>query len=184
MDERVPPNPDGLYSENRYFCEKLIEYYLGKYNNLKIAIIRFSSCYGYGDKPKFIYNFINKAIANEDICTHEYINGLPYMHLTHMNDVSEFLKVWFSKDSKIGYFNIAGNDFLSTRAIAEKIILEIGSSSMIKTNNINTYTANIFLDTQKIQNYFEWNPKLSFDDILPELIKKAKNDILCEKEKI
>ncbi len=176
VNEITPLNPDSTYSENQYFCEEIIKYYKVKYD-LNILTLRMPICYGvHGakSKPRFIYNFINKALCNATINTHEYINGLPKLHLLHVKDLADVMELLFSGHDKIGYFNVAGDDFLSTYDIAKRIVELTKSNSTIQTTKLSSLASNIFLDTAKIRRELSWEPKYAFDNELLKIIEQIK----------
>nr|MCU0323536.1 NAD-dependent epimerase/dehydratase family protein [Chitinophagaceae bacterium] len=90
-NESLKPNPKGTYGETKWLCELLIRKYIENYN-IKCQIIRSGPVYGMnGDKPKFIFNFINKALAADDIVTHKYLNGFPCLDLLYVDDLIDLI---------------------------------------------------------------------------------------------
>jgi nucleoside-diphosphate-sugar epimerase len=174
-DEETPLHPKGLQAENIYFQEKLIKYYVQRYN-LKVCVVRTSTCYGTEEGPRFIYNFIRRALSYKDICTHEYINAAPMVHMIHIDDLQKALGLLLLKGFSQGYYNLSGPDFLSTFDLAQKIIDITNSKSRIKTHKIDDSTANIFLNSEKAQCSLQWKPSVVLEKIMPLLIEKIQGE--------
>ena len=74
--EALPRLPKGPYGEAKYLSEIFIENH-HRNHGINYAIIRSAPVYGGGDRPKFIYNFIEKALRGDPILAHRYLNGPP-----------------------------------------------------------------------------------------------------------
>ncbi len=86
-DEALPLFPKGPLAETKYLCELLIEH-SRRTQGLRCAMLRSCPVYGIGsDKPKFIYNFIDKINRSQRIVTHQYNNGLPSLDLLYIDDL-------------------------------------------------------------------------------------------------
>ncbi|MCK4870754.1 MAG: NAD-dependent epimerase/dehydratase family protein [Gammaproteobacteria bacterium] len=159
-DESVPAFPRGPYGETKYLAELLIEHWQ-RTTNLRCAIIRSSPVYGTGaNKPKFIYNFIDKAKHSERIVTHHYRNGPPALDLLHLDDFVEAITCTF-RQGYFGTLNIGTGIVTSTRAIAEMIKAEIGSTSNIEQTQIDATTACITMNYQKAKHVLGWEPSVT-----------------------
>lgn len=171
--EYLPRFPKGSYGEIKYLCETLLEYYKCRYN-LDYALIRSSPVYGNGkDRPKFIFNFIKKAIVNENIITHKYENGFPHLDLLHVEDLtSAFISI--IDNDYTGSINIGSGIGISTTDIAKLIIELLNSDSKIKHEDINDYAPNIVMDTSLAQKTFDWKPKIDLKKGLQKIIDNMK----------
>lgn len=159
-DESVPAFPRGPYGETKYLAELLIEHWQ-RTSNLRCAIIRSGPVYGAeGSKPKFIYNFIEKARHSDRIVTHHYKNGPPALDLLHVDDFVEAIACTF-RQGYIGTLNIGTGTVTSTRAIAEMIKAEIRSASKIEQTQIDATTACIAMNYQKAQHVLGWKPSVT-----------------------
>ena len=174
-DEETPLQPKGLQAENIYFQEKLIKYYVQRYD-LKVCVVRTSTCFGTEEGPRFIYNFVKRALTHKDICTHEYINGSPMVHMIHTNDLQKALGLLLLNDYNQGCYNLSGPDFLSTFDLAQKIVDITNSKSRIKTHKIDDSTANIFLNSEKAQRSLQWEPDVILEKTMPVLIEKIQGE--------
>jgi UDP-glucuronate decarboxylase len=170
-DEHLPVNPKGTYGETKYFSEKLISIYVKNYG-INAKILRISPVYGGdSDKPKFIYNFLNKALMNEKIITHEYSNGYPVLDLININDVvNAFKKILNSKIT--GVVNIGTGIGCSTKDIAYAIKECVGSSSIVEHVKIDSYTPNIVMNTKKANEVLGWQPRYKIEEWLDYYIKE------------
>ena len=87
VDESTTPCPRGPYGETKYLSELLIDHNRDT-AGLRCAVMRSSPVYGHGsDKPRFLYNFIEKCLRSETVVTHRYRNGKPSLDLMHIDDV-------------------------------------------------------------------------------------------------
>ena len=172
VDEFVPPFPRGPYGETKYLAELLIEHWQ-RTTNLRCAVLRSSPVYGHGsDKPKFIYNFIEKAKRSIPIVTHRYLNGDPALDLLHIDDfVDGIVRVFRQK--YFGVLNIGTGIATPTRDIAAMLKTEIGSASRIEQTQIEANTASIAMNYQKISHILGWEPKVVLQDGLRRIIAES-----------
>lgn len=169
VDENVPALPSGPYGETKYLAELLIEHWR-RTVNLRCTIIRSSPVYGFGaSKPKFIYNFIDKAQHSELITTHHYRNGSPALDLLHLDDFVDAIARTFIH-GYIGTLNVGTGVVTSTLDIAEMIKAEIGSGSIINQTQIDAPTACIAMNNQKAQQVLGWKPSITFQVGLQRLL--------------
>jgi len=171
-DESLPAYPKGTYGESKWLAEHLIEHYR-KAHSLKYIILRSSPLYGPGsDKPKFIYNFIEKALKNEPIVTHEYTNGKPSLDLLHVNDFVVALQSIIAMDDNLQQtLNIGTGLVTSTFEIAKMIVALLGSSSTVSSIRVQESYACIAMNTKKIKNLLSWESKISIEEGIKELLK-------------
>lgn len=169
--EALPLFPIGAYGETKYLAENLINLYI-KQGSLNCAVLRFSPIYGYGsDRPKFIYTFMEKAIKNEDIITHKYINGFPTLDLLNINDAIDCLREVIDKNVT-GFYNVGSGTSISTNDVAKLVVKEFNSNSKVSYTDINSYCGNITLDSAEISHITGWSPKQKFENWLKEVIQK------------
>lgn len=169
--ESLPLRPKGTYGETKALCETLIKQYRDLYD-LNIYLLRLSPVYGVGsDKPKFIYTFFQKALKNETIFTHKYINGLPILDLIHVNDViSAIERVIRAKPASSFDLNISSGIGHSTFEIAKMIKEMCGSNSVIMHHEINDFVANIIMDISKAKKVLGWHPTINLKDGLKQMM--------------
>lgn len=169
-NELLRANAKGTYGETKWLCELLIKQYVINYD-LKCQILRSGPVYGaFGEKPKFIYNFIDKALNHKDIITHKYINGFPSLDLLYIDDLVNLIEKAVQSDL-VGDFNIGSGTSISTREIAEIISQKLSSESIIRFTEIQEYAPNIIMDTYKVKASFGWEPTIAIRDGLDLVIK-------------
>ncbi len=168
--EGLPLFPKGPYGEMKMSCENLIRHHRKLYG-LKCGILRSASLYGEdGDRPKFIYNFMEKAIKNEPIRTHVYWNGTPKLDLLYVGDFVSALIAAIERDF-VGTLNIGTGQSVSTREIAESIIRRTGSDSSIDSVAVQDYTANITMDVAAAHEVLAWQPAIAWEEGIGRLIE-------------
>ena len=168
-DESLPLFPRGSYGESKWLSEQLITQYSKMYG-LKYNIIRSSPIYGVdSDKPKFIYNFLNKAKKNETITTHKYVNGFPNVDLLHQEDIVAAIEKTIDINGN-NVFNIGSGISLNTNEIAKFIVKSLGSKSNIEINYIEDFYPNIQMNYSKINSMVGWLPQNNFKDFITNLI--------------
>lgn len=169
-DEALPPLPGSTYGQSKWLCESLIRHSAASYG-LAYTILRSSPVYGPGgDRPKFVWNFLNKAREDKPITTHEYLNGFPALDLLHLDDLSS--AVVAAVDSRAeGEFNIGTGVLTSTRDVARLIVEEEQSRSEIGHVPIDGYTSNIAIDSSKARSRLSWHPAVEFRNGLRALIQ-------------
>lgn len=172
-NESLEPNPKGTYGETKWLCEELIKKYITNYN-IRCQIVRSGPVYGlYGDKPKFIFNFINKALGNEKIITHKYLNGFPHLDLLYVDDLIELI-IKICKANFIEDINVGSGKIYSTLDIAKMICKILNSKSEVSSIEVDDYAANIIMDNSKAKELFKWNTSLEIEDGLKKVISNYK----------
>ncbi len=112
-------------------------------------MIRSSPVYGPGfDKPKFIYNFIDKVRRSERLTTHRYANAEAALDLLYADDLVEAVTALL-KSSAIGDFNVGTGVLTSTATVARTIRDLLGGRSEIGSVPIDEDAACIAMDSRK-----------------------------------
>lgn len=170
--ESLSPMPKGVYGETKYLCERLIEHHATY--GLDYAIVRSSPVYGSGDRPKFIYNFMEKALRGEDIVAHKYLNGFPHLDMVHIDDLVRAL-VSIVKNDFSGEMNIGSGKAASTTEVAESLIKILSSKSKVKHKQIHDFAPNIIMDISLARRRLGWEPQVDLIDGLIRLSASHKN---------
>ncbi len=167
--ETLPAHPKGIYGETKYLCELLLEEYRDNYG-LKYVLLRSGPVYGgESDRPKFIFNFLAKAIRNETIVTHKYRNGFPALDLLHISDLVSALSRVADSDFN-GPLHVGSGRGISTNEIARLIVEMTGSRSTIEHREIHDYAANIVMNSSLAKSVLGWQPNVAFEEGLGMLI--------------
>jgi UDP-glucuronate decarboxylase len=169
--ESLPLRPKGTYGQTKALCETLLNEYRDAYD-FNIYLLRLSPIYGVGsDKPKFIYAFFQKALNNETIFTHKYLNGEPVLDLIHINDAVRAIEcVIKAKPDSSFDLNIGSGVGYATFEIAKMIKEICGSKSTIRHQQINDFVANIVMDISKAKRLFRWQPTIKIREGLKGVI--------------
>jgi len=174
VSEDLIPKPKDTYGESKLLCETLLNYYRKVYG-LKICLLRLSPVYGLGsDRPKFIWNFFEKAKKNLPIYTHKYKNGLPVLDLIYIDDVISALSAVIKKNF-YGTLHIGRGIGTSTFEIAQKIKKICNSKSEVLLQKIEGFTPKIIMDIRKAKKILNWTPKIALDNGLKKILTAAEN---------
>lgn len=174
-EESLPLHPKGPYAETKYLCEMLIEH-SRRIQGLRCTMLRSSPVYGIGsDKPKFIYNFIDKIKRSERIVTHRYNNGLPALDLLYIDDlVAALVKTVGS--SFTGNLNVGTGVITTTYKVAEILRDLLGGRSEIDTTLIDSDTACIAMDAGKAKEMLDWQATISIEQGLHFVLSTLKTN--------
>lgn len=170
-DESLPLHSKGPYGDAKYLAEMLIKQNI-KINALQCAILRSGPVYGVGsDRPKFIYNFLEKARLGKKIVTHCYANGMPALDLMHVDDLVR--AITGAVHARLtGEFNLGTGVLTDTYQIARDIVGLLGSSSEVASVSVDASVASIAMDYSKAKNSFGWAPSVLFEDGLKGIVDK------------
>ena len=162
-DEATPPLPKGPYGETKYLAETLIDHCV-RTAGLRCALLRSSPVYGKdGDRPKFIYNFIEKALLSKPIITHRYSNGDPALDLLYVDDLAKAI-VAVIESGFSGGLNIGTGMLTSTRQVAQMIVDKLSSASVIEQSSIDSDVACIAMDWHQARDQIGWQPEVSLGE--------------------
>ena len=168
-NETLSPIAKDSYGHTKLLAEELIKSYVNN-KNLSVMILRPCSIYGAGkDSPKFIWNFIDKCRKNQDIVTHQYINGSPRLDLLHVHDLVSAIEIAV-RSGDVGTYNVGGGLSVSTDEVASILIEKTGATSKLSHSIIDDYTANITLDSTRFSKKYGWSPQITLEDGLDELL--------------
>lgn len=170
-DEATPPLPRGPYGETKFLVETLIEHHV-RTSGLRCALLRSSPVYGKDcDRPKFIYNFIDKAFRQLTITTHQYANGDPMLDLLHVDDLMTAM-VAAIKSKYFGSLNIGSGILTSTRDIAQILVNKLHSRGRIEQITINADTARIAMNFSRARSEIGWEPRIALDAGLNDILSR------------
>lgn len=173
-DESLPLLPKGPYGETKYLSELLIEH-CRRTQGLRCVMLRSSSVYGSGnDRPKFIYNFIDKIKRSQKIVTHRYNNGLPALDLLYIDDLVSAVSKAVCSDFS-GNLNIGTGVTVPTNKIAEILRDLIGGQSEINSTSIDSDTACIAMDAGKSKKILGWQATIDIEQGLQLILSNSKN---------
>jgi nucleoside-diphosphate-sugar epimerase len=170
-NEALPLLPKGPYGETKYLAEMLIEH-CRQTQGLRCTMLRSSSAYGIGsDRPKFIYNFIDKIKHSQRIVTHRYSNGAPALDLLYIDDLVSAVAKAVDSDFS-GNLNIGTGVNTSTLKIAEILRDMLGGKIDVDSISIDSDTASIAMDTSLAKNKLGWQATIGVREGLQNIISK------------
>jgi UDP-glucuronate decarboxylase len=168
-NEAVPLLPKGPYGETKALCEYMIELHRAQHG-LRCALMRSSPLYGGGsDRPKFIYNFLAKALGGQAVQTHRYLNGDPRLDLMSVDDFVGALSLAVHAGF-VGTLNLGSGETVSTREVAEWIVRQSGSTSIVESRQIEEHAPNIAMDYQRARHVLGWYPRTTWQAGLAKLM--------------
>ncbi len=171
-DEATLPLPKGPYGETKYLAETLIGH-CARTAGLRCALLRSSPVYGKGsDRPKFIYNFIEKALQSTLIVTHRYKNADPALDLLYVGDLARAM-VAVIGSGFIGTLNLGTGILTSTRHVAQMIVDKLRSASRIEQSPIDADVACIAMDWRHARDQIGWQPEVSLEKGLDLILSKT-----------
>jgi nucleoside-diphosphate-sugar epimerase len=161
-DEATPALPRGPYGETKFLAEILIDHYR-RTTPLRCAVLRSGPVYGPGgEKPRFLYNFVDKARRGDPIRTHRYRNGRPELDLMHVDDLVAAIAATLRQPFQ-GALNVGTGVATSTLAIATMLKTIIGSGSVIEEVAIDTDVASIAMDARQAYARLRWQPRIELE---------------------
>lgn len=168
-DESLPLLPKGPYGETKYLAEMLIEH-CRRTQGLRCTMLRSSPAYGIGsDRPKFIYNFIDKIKSSQRVVTHRYNNGAPALDLLYIDDlVSALVKAVGSDFS--GNLNIGTGVITSTLEIAEILREFLNGKVDIDSITISSDAACIAMDARLASEKLGWQAAIGIKKGLQNIV--------------
>jgi len=173
-DESLPLFPKGPYAETKYLCEMLIEH-SRRTQGLRCTMLRSCSVYGAGgDRPKFIYNFIDKIKRSQRVVTHCYNNGLPALDLLYIDEFVAVVSKVVGSDFS-GNLNIGTGVITSTQKIAEVLRNLLGGQGEIDATPIDSDTAGIVMDAGKAKKLLNWQSTISLEQGLQLILSNSIN---------
>jgi nucleoside-diphosphate-sugar epimerase len=170
-NEALPLLPKGPYGEAKYLAEMMIEH-CRQMQGLRCIILRSSPAYGIdSDRPKFIYNFIDKIKKSQRIVTHRYNNGAPALDLLYIDDlVSAMVKAVNSNFS--GNLNIGTGVNTSTLEVAEILKDMLNGKNDIDSISIDSETAIIAMDAKLAKSMLGWQATVGVREGFQKIIGK------------
>lgn len=167
--ESLPLFPKGPYGECKYLCELMIEH-SRQTQGIKCLLLRSSPVYGPGiDKPKFIYNFIEKIRSGNNIVTHLYNNGPPGLDLLYINDIVSAIKKALLSDIN-GTLHLGTGIISSTKRIAEILKTIFQSDCDVTSLRVDDDYAGVAMDASRADSEIDWRSAINIEEGLRKLV--------------
>ncbi len=179
----VFPTPEdyGFHPFSCYGLSKVVgEEYCGMYQSqygLDITIMRFANVYG-SRCHGVIHDFLDKIAKNQNKL--EIIGtGLQSRDFVHVSDVVDALVTVGSEESANGKtYNIGIGKTTSIIDLAKMMlkILNLQDKTVITTTNVSWQgdVTKIWFDNSKAKKELKWNPKITLEDSIKEIIAERK----------
>lgn len=174
--DRSQPIPYGTYSETKYLAETLVDHFRDSYG-VAATTIRPGALYGPEMRGSWLIpKLVAKAISDEPMNTHRYLNGLPAFDFLHVNDLAAAMLALLKAEDLPSKVNVGSGELTSTRELAQRIVRLADSESTIGTTTINDHTSRVTTETSGVWSRNGWHPVISLDDGLAELINLARRE--------
>lgn len=165
------------YDESKRFSEALVDAYQRKFN-LKTIILRIFNTYGKElriNDGRVIPNFISNALKGDPLIING--DGSQTRSFCHVKDLIEVIIKIMTVDQAYGeVFNIGNPEEISINNLAQLVISITSSKSTIIFNEIDIFDPKKRLPSiKKIRKYVDWQPKISLEKGLTEIIKYLKS---------
>ena len=171
IDTKHPINPHNYYSLSKYKCEKLCYEFKNTYN-INSIILRLFNIYGVGQRVGYIFSDILNQINNETIYLKHFQSKRDYLHI---EDFAELLnKIILSNFNKFYTFNVGFGKSTSVKEIIMyfKIINKKINFLELDKNNKESII-DCYADIEQTKNIFNWQPKITIEEGIGQLIKNA-----------
>ena len=170
------------YSEAKA-VDEFYAFQLNKQKNLPVTIARLFNTVGprqSGSYGMVLPRFVSAAVSNQPLTV--YGDGSQSRTFSAVSDVVAALNELLKSDSTIGeVFNVGGNQLITIKALAEKVIKLTNSNSKIEYKTYKeVYGADFeepnsrVPDINKIKSAIGWSPKKGLDEIITELATHMK----------
>jgi UDP-glucose 4-epimerase len=169
-------HPFSCYGLSKVVGEEYCQMYQEQYG-LEIAITRFANVYG----PRchgVIHDFLDK-IAKDSTKLEIIGTGLQSRDFVHVSDVVDALVKVGTDDSANGeVYNLGYGKTISIIDLAKMMlkILNLQDKTKVTTTNVSWHgdVTKIWFDNSKARKELNWNPKISLEDNIKEIIAERK----------
>ena len=172
------------YSEAKA-VDEFYAFQLNKQKKLPVTIARLFNTVGprqSGSYGMVLPRFVSAAVSNQPLTV--YGDGSQSRTFSAVSDVVAALNELLKSDSTIGeVFNVGGNQLITIKALAEKVIKLTNSNSKIEYKTYKeVYGADFeepnsrVPDINKIKSAIGWSPKKGLDEIITELATRMKKE--------
>ncbi len=180
FSEEDEPQPGGAAGDGLFLGEVLVKQYAIRYD-LPSLIVRSSYIYGEGDERPWLLNtLIRKALCGEDVVTHHYENGSPFIGLLHVSDLAKALLLAMDV-GLTGILHVPSADRITTHELAKSIIHMTDSSSRLSSVEMPGNYHSVRLVSNIGSRLPQWAPAVSLEVGLRAVIAALAEDLLKDK---
>lgn len=168
-------NPIGersCYDEGKRVAETLFFDY-NRLHGVRAKVIRIFNTYGprmNANDGRVVSNFVVQALRGEDITI--YGDGQQTRSFQYVTDLIEgMLRMMETPDNVVGPINIGNPGEFTMLELAEKVLLKVGGKSKLVFRSLPSDDPKMRRpDITKAKELLKWEPKVSLDDGLDEII--------------
>lgn len=168
-------NPIGersCYDEGKRVAETLFFDY-NRLHGVRAKVIRIFNTYGprmNANDGRVVSNFVVQALKGEDITI--YGDGQQTRSFQYVTDLIEgMLRMMETPDEVVGHVNIGNPGEFTMLELAEKVLLKVGGKSKLVFRPLPSDDPKMRRpDITKAKELLKWEPKVSLDDGLDEII--------------
>lgn len=173
FSENDAPQPAGAAGDGLFLCETLIKQYEARHG-LPMLVVRSSYVYGPGDKrPGILNTLVRKALTQQEIVTHRFQNGAPFIDLIHVTDLAHALRLAIEK-KLIGVLHVASANPIATDELARLITRTARSSSKVTSIEMPGNYCTARLESSIARTILQWQPSIDLESGLSEVIEHAR----------
>jgi nucleoside-diphosphate-sugar epimerase len=159
-DEARRPRPADTYGEAKSLAETLLDLE-GLGRTFPGVVLRLGPVYGPGsDRPRFLWNFLEKARRGEPIVAHAYDDGHPALDLVHADDAADAIAA-AAERRPAGPIHVGTGTAVTTTEVAERLVALVGSRSRIEHLRIAGPAPRIALDPSRARERLGWRPRVA-----------------------
>ena len=171
MNENMTPSPPNVYSVTKHLAEKEIKNYSEFFDSI---VIRPFFVYGPNTRHnRLIYNLITNIAKKNTINLN--IDAKPKINPIYIDDVIQIIQLLVENKNNISFdcINIAGNEVVSIKELAEKISKILKTSIIFKESENNS--KNIIADITKLKEKYNYKFQFKLDEGLERMIFAMQN---------
>jgi nucleoside-diphosphate-sugar epimerase len=170
--EATPPMPTGAAGDGLFLAETLVRQYELRHG-LTTLIVRPTHVYGPGDqRPGIVNTLIRKALSQQEMVTHRFRNGAPFLDLLHVKDLAQAIGLAIEKHLS-GVLHIASGTPVTTDELARMLVRLTGSSSAISSIEMPRNYNMAHLESMIADPVLGWRPRIDLAAGLSELIDQT-----------
>jgi len=167
IDERHPTNPDHPYNITKLAGEHLVRSY-DKLKGVPTVSLRLGTAYGTGMRPNAVIPvFVGKAARGEPITISG--SGRQGRQFTHASDIGAAFVLALESDVRGEVFNIVGDEVVSIRDLAEAVVRRLPTQVTYGEARLGDVPSAV-VSNQRARQVFGWQPAMTFEQGLDELI--------------
>ena len=171
MNENMTPSPPNVYSVTKHLAEKEIKNYSEFFDSI---VIRPFFVYGPNTRHnRLVYNLITNISKKNTINLNK--NAKPKINPIYIDDVIQIIQLLVENKNNISFdcINIAGNEVVSIKELAEKISKILKTSIVFKESENNS--KNIIADITKLKEKYNYKFQFKLDEGLEHMIASMQN---------